>query len=415
VITVSRLRVLAFLSLLACGHSSNSAATSDAGADDDAGIPCDGSGVSKGPWVLAASDTTAKIRWESCRAGTAAGVAITPESGGAARHVDAVESSAVVSDTFHALNDYPDYAGTWYMHEAALQGLAGSTCYTYALDADATRGGRLCTTRAPGDKVRFVSIGDTNAELGDNTKNVIAHVLPFKFDFIVHGGDIQYYDSAVETWAGWFPIMQPLLSAGAFLPAIGNHEAEKQVPNELTEYTYRFFGGAGFDGTDGYYRFESGGVWFFAINTEEPLDPQSAQGQWLVTMLADAAKKPGFRFSIVNMHKPFLTCGDTGDNITAQQYFEPIFKQYKVALVLQAHMHGYERFVYNGITYVTSAGGGGLINDPNANVARTYCNTRVASGNFYHAVVFDIDANGMAGNAVDTAGQSRDMFSIAAP
>ena len=40
-----------------------------------------------------------------------------------------------------------------------------------------------------------------------------------------------------------------------------------------------------------------------------------------------------------------------------------------VPLVLQAHMHGYERFEYNGITYVTTAGGGGNIVDVNQNVA----------------------------------------------
>ena len=43
-------------------------------------------------------------------------------------------------------------------------------------------------------------------------------------------------------------------------------------------------------------------------------------------------------------------------------------------------MHGYERFEFGALTYLTAAGGGGLLGDPDENVARTYCDKRVASG-----------------------------------
>src|SRR5262249_14019918 len=149
--------------------------------------------------------------------------------------------------------------------------------------ADKSYAGRFCTARAPGDAIRFMAIGDTNPTLGDHTRNVLARTLPKNPDFIVHGGDIQYYASGFETWASWFPIMQPMLSAGAFFPAIGNHDSgQSENPDEYEQYTRRFFGNAGFDGTDAYYRFESGGVWFFSVDTEQDLTPQSAEGQWLV-------------------------------------------------------------------------------------------------------------------------------------
>ena len=406
--------------LAACGHSSSGDAP-DAAADDagsDAAIPCGPSGVSKGPWVLAVDGTSVKIRWEACRAATPSGVGVTLASGtdaggGAPLHFDATETPFVVTNTYRAPlnpNATPDYAGTWYMREAAVTGLTRGACYAYALDADSAAVGRFCTARAPGDAVRFLSIGDTNPLLGDSTKNVLAHTLSKDPDFIVHGGDIQYYESTLETWASWFPIMSPMLRQGAFFPAIGNHEDEKQNPGELAQYTSRFFGGAGFDGTDAYFRFESGGVWFFSIDTELPIDPTSVQGQWLVSELADASKKPGFRFSVVFMHRPLLTCGDTGDDLAAEQYYEPIFKQYNVPLVIQAHMHGYERFEYNGITFVTSAGGGGRMGDVNANTSRTYCNTRVASGPFFHGVVLDIATGAITGNTIDDQGAVRDTF-----
>jgi hypothetical protein len=53
--------------------------------------------------------------------------------------------------------------------------------------------GRFCTARAPGDAIRFLAIGDTNPSLGDNTTKVLLHTLPKNPDFVVHGGDIQYY------------------------------------------------------------------------------------------------------------------------------------------------------------------------------------------------------------------------------
>lgn len=397
----------------------------DAG-DDDGGIPCDGTGISKGPWVVHVDETSAVVRWEACRAGTAPGLALAPEGGGTSTHVDSTETPVVIAETFRAFNSAapPDYAGTWYAHEAKPAGLARGTCYRYTLDADASIGSsssssaRFCTARAPGDSIHFLAIGDTNPALGDSTKNVLAHVVPKNFDFAIHGGDIEYYDSFIETWALWFPVMAPLLRQGAILPAIGNHDVggkSGEPADKWTEYTARFFGGAGFDGTDSHYRFESGGVWFFAIDTEDALDPASVQYQWLTSELQNASQQPGYRFSVVYMHRPFLTCGDTGDDTGALQPLTPIFDQYKVPLVVQAHMHGYERFELPGRTFVTAAGGGGAIHDVNANASRSYCNQRVASGAFFHGVVFDVTPGKLAGTVIDDQGNVRDQFTHAVP
>lgn len=422
--------VFACAAASACGTSGGSSTPADAGAGDDSGddagaipdwCPASSPGISKGPWSLAVNGTSAKIRWEACHAGTNGDLFFSPEAGGAEQKASSTETQITITQTYRApLNTSaaPDYAGVYYTHEVALTGLTPSTCYTYRLGAlDAlTPKGRFCTARPSGEPIRFMAIGDTNPTLGDNAKKVLAATLPKKPDFVLHGGDIQYYDSTLETWAAWFPIMQPLLNAGAFFPAIGNHEDEKQSPNELNVYSLRFFGSAGFDGTDTYYRFESGGVWLFSVDTELALDPASAQGQWLVQSLEDATKKPGFRFSVVFMHKPFLTCGDTGDNPAGYTYFDPLFKQYKVALVLQAHMHGYERFeTPNGVTYVTTAGGGGNIKDVNANTSRAYCNQRVASGPYYHAMIFDVTTGTLTGTAIDGDGATKDTFTHAVP
>lgn len=413
----------------ACGSGSslasnvNADAGDEAGDEADSGIPCDATGVSKGPWTLAMTEASITIRWESCRAGAKGDVIVSQENAQApGMTVTSAESPYTVSTTYAAPlnpNAPPDLAGTYYMHDAHVTGLAPSTCYTYALAADANRKGRFCTSRNAGDPIRFLAIGDTNPSLGPATTNVLSHVLPMSPDFIVHVGDIQYYDSTVETWGSWFPLMQPMLSAGAFFPAIGNHEAEKST--EYADYVIRFFGGAGFDSPmpadsgDQYYRYESGGVWFFVLDTELPLDANADQTKWLAEELADASLKPGYRFSIVYFHKPFVTCGDTGDNPDARAVFEPMFTQYKVPLVIQGHMHGYERFTFPGLTYLTAAGGGGALGDVSANISRAECSSRTTFGRFFSGTVIDVGASTIHGVTIDDSGTTQDTFDVAVP
>lgn len=387
--------------------------------DDDAGdgaapFACDGSGVTKGPWVQAVGETHATMRWETCRPGTSNAVTVT---GGAAPSTAVAVETAVDVPVGHTapLNPSapPDVAGRYFMHEASLDGLAPSTCYDYALSADLSRAGRFCTAKPSGAPLRFVAIGDTNVGIGPMATDILSHVMPMDPDFLLHLGDIEYYDSGFDTWQLWFDVMRPALAHGAIFPAIGNHESE--TPDEYANYTLRFFAGEGFDGNDEYYDFEDAGVWFFVLDTQDATDGTSAQASWFAQRIAQVEQLPGYRMAIVYFHKPFVTCGDTGDDPVARQYFEPLFRLHKVPLVLQAHMHGYERFDFGGLTYVTTAGGGGAIGDPNKNVSRDYCNQRVASGGFFHATVFDVGASSVKGTVVDDQGVVRDSFDIPIP
>lgn len=389
---------------------SSSSTTGTAGAGG--GLQCDEPFVTKGPWALAVDGSSAKVRWEACDAAAARGIVVTPEDGGDPLTFESETETFVLGTTHEAgLNPDapPDWAGTYYIHEASLDGLSAGTCYRYELAADAARGGRFCTARPAGEPFRFIAIGDTNPALG-TTQDTVDAVLPENFDFTVHGGDVQYYDSFLETWASWFPMMQPLLSQGAFLPAIGNHESE--VDAELDEYALRFFGNAGFYGKADYYGFETGGVWFFNVNTEEAITQGSEQAIWLEQQLVAAMDQPGFRFSIVYLHRPLVTCGDSDDNVPAFEFLHPIFEATKVLFVVQAHMHGYERFAFpTGPTYITTGGGGGIIQDPSENLARAYCDARVIVGDYFHSTVFDVGEEEVSIRAIDRDGSLQDSFS----
>lgn len=412
----------AFGALAACGSKGTSGdvpPADDGGADAGAEASCPPSGVDKGPWSLAMTRTGMKVRWEACRPGTTPGIALTPEAGGAERTIPSVETKVDLTEEHTAPLNYlycpPDEPGTFYDHEVALTDLEPGTCYRYELLADRTLTGRFCTARPDGATVHWLAIGDTNPLLGPATGKVLAALLPLQPDFVVHGGDLEYYDSGLETWAGWFPAMRPLLSAGALQPALGNHEHEKD--DELEGYSLRFFGDDAFGGKTMQYRYESGGIWFHVLNTEEDFDPTSPQGNWLVSSLAEVVQKPGFRASIVVMHRPFATCGDNAQADVSRKGFAPSFTQYKVPLVIQAHIHIYERFEIDGVTYITTGGGGGLMGQDDANLSRAECALRKSSGAFFHAVDFTApsDAKEIRGKVIDEAGAVRDTFTVTLP
>lgn len=401
----------------AAGGDAGALPEEDGAATENPGPPCPPSGIAKGPLVIGMTRTSVLVRWEACRSGAAAGLTYRPVSGGADVTSPTVERPYELKERHTAVlgpaRSPDDVPGVVYMHDAAISGLVPGTCYRYELGADRALGGRFCTAQPDGGKVHFLAIGDTNPLLGDATSKLLAQVVPLGADFVVHGGDIQYYDSALETWAGWFPSMQPLLSLGAFQPALGNHELE--TPDELVDYSLRFFGYPSFGGETTWYRYESGGVWFHVLDTEQPIEPSTPQGAWLTAGLAEAAKKPGFRTSILVMHRPLVTCGDNGQNDGARKAYASTFAQAKVGLVIQAHIHGYERFEIDGLTYVTTGGGGGLIGNMDENVSRAECAMRKASGGFFHAMDVVVEGQELRASVIDEAGKTRDSFTLALP
>lgn len=384
----------------------------------DADLPCPGSGVSKGPWSLAMTRTGGRVRWEACRGDSASGIVLTPEAGGAETPVASAASMRVITKRRTApLNPAaaPDDApGTYYTHEAVLTSLTPGTCYRFSLVADRALGGRFCTSQPDGGKVHFLMIGDTNPQLGAATGNILAKTLSRAPDFVVHGGDVQYYDSKVETWNGWFPIMRPMLAQGAFMVSLGNHELELDG-EDFDDYYLRYFGDATLGGRDAYFHFESGGVHFFALNSELPLEPDSAQGKWLATQLSDASKTAGYRTSLVLMHRPWVTCGDAGENVDLRTRWASAFTQAKVAVVFQAHMHAYERFELDGFTWITTGGGGGLLGNVDENMSRTSCVNRKSKGSFFHAMDVVVEGNKLRAETIDDTGAVRDSFDVTIP
>jgi hypothetical protein len=380
----------------------------------DAGPTCEGSGIQKGPFVVAMTTTAAKVRWETCREDAANGLKVTVGSA-APRAVGGNASKFTLTKEYEAFltpKAAKDYPGPVWTHEVFIDGLQPGTCGTYALDGDTSKGGAFCTLREPSDELRFVAIGDTNPGLL-RTGPLLpqAKTATFSPDFVFHLGDIQYYDSRLETWASWFPLMQPLLSLGGFFAVLGNHEFENST--DYDEFYHRLFESKGFPGTDRWYTFESAGITFVVLDTESPMDEASLQGTWMRDTFASlAARKssPEYRGAVVGFHKPFLTCGDTYDNPTNLALWEPRFVEAGVATVFAGHMHGYERFDHGGRPWIVTGGGGGAIRDPSQNMSRSYCNERTKGAASYHLLRVRSEGTKLRMEAVDDGGIVFDTF-----
>lgn len=101
-----------------------------------------------------------------------------------------------------------------------------------------------------------------------------------------------------------------------------------------------------------YYAFSAGPARVIVLDANAPADP--AQLSFLRRELARPAK----RVRIVALHQPVYTSGIHGASPTQQRLWAPLFGSGRVALVLQGHNHMYERIERDGVTYITTSGGG---------------------------------------------------------
>ncbi|HTJ84371.1 MAG TPA: metallophosphoesterase [Polyangiaceae bacterium] len=414
------------LALAACGDDTCSTSCSDGaggsgagsassgGGGGGGGLACPASGFYHGPWVQKFDETSAVIRWDACAASDVS-ISVEPDGGGTKTTFTGSQTPGEVTTDYHGVPGVlPDWSGTYYLSEVPVTGLEPATCYRFTVDSEPERGGRFCTSRVSGDTFTLMAIGDTNPAISP-IEEMVAAELENSPDFIIHLGDIQYYSSILDSWSQWFVSMGPMLEGGAFEPCVGNHESEN--PTEYADYYDRLFADAGFDGTREYYRYHSGGIWFFSVDTE--LDMLTGpQVDWLTAELADAKTQPGFRGSIVYMHRPVISVADGGNHPDWRAFWEPTFVSNGVVLVMSGHMHGYERFLTeNSLTYVVSGGGGGLIGDVDANVD-TYpedAALRQASAAKFHTMRLEITSTTLEGTAVGEDGGALDTFSIPLP
>jgi tartrate-resistant acid phosphatase type 5 len=101
-----------------------------------------------------------------------------------------------------------------------------------------------------------------------------------------------------------------------------------------------------------YYAFSAGPARFIVLDANAPTD--AAQMAFLRRQLARSRE----RVRIVALHQPVYTSGVHPASSDQQRLWAPLFRSGRVNLVLQGHNHMYERIARDGVTYITTSGGG---------------------------------------------------------
>jgi len=193
-------------------------------------------------------------------------------------------------------------------------------------------------TPASSQKVLAAS-GTTMAAAGDwgcsdNTEKTVQNVRNLNPKLLLALGDFSYD----KTSTCWLSVMKPIESITKI--SIGNHEDSDTLLNSYLNQ---------FRLSKQYYSFDTNNVHVLIMSTEEEFEPNSDQYNFVVNDLRNAANNPDIKWIIVNMHNPFYSSpneceasGCEGDK-DFRESFHPLFDKYGVDLVLEGHVHNYQR------------------------------------------------------------------------
>ncbi|MDG2021795.1 MAG: metallophosphoesterase [Phycisphaerales bacterium] len=262
------------------------------------------------------------------------------------------------------------------IHEFRIDGLDANTKYFYEVVADAgesTLSGGVKTFRTAadrGDPFTFVAIGDTQSQPA-----VVKRIADLAFEtrpsLLVHAGDLVTTGGDKGHWTNhFFPNMRPLIERVAIMPVLGNHEQDAKL-----YYDYMSL-----PDPERWYSFSYGDADFFMIDGNRSLADRSAQLEWLEGALAESDAE--WKFAV--LHQPPWTSdsNDYGDTYkTSSKRGDPnarnitsLLEKHGVDICFSGHVHDYERtfpmvgedvvpWDEGGVIYVTTAGGGGHLED----------------------------------------------------
>jgi len=229
---------------------------------------------------------------------------------------------------------------------ARLTGLTPNTIYYFVVHDDNGTSARMYFKTLPNNPdvgITFIAGGDSRTgTILDGTDYVncrpdrqtndslVAKIRP---DFVTFNGDF-VYSGNTSYWSDWFTDWQFTLGTDGHLvpivPVMGNHEASADVYNLFDIPT-----------TNDYYSLEIGGnlLRLYSLNSELT-GCDVTQQSWLsndLQLYTGTPNEPYWKFA--QYHTPFVPHAYYTANTTLSACWAPLFQQYNVRLVCEAHAH----------------------------------------------------------------------------
>jgi hypothetical protein len=398
--------------------------------------------LTRGPYLQNGSTSAVTVRW---------------------RTSTATDSVVRYGTTAGSLTQSVSNATAKTEHELRITGLAANTTYYYSV-------GNAATTLASGTGY-FVVTAPTGAKptrvwvLGDpgtgSTTQTAVRDRYYTFTGTRHTdlwlmlGDNAYNDGTdAEYQSKMFNIYPTMFRKSVLWPTLGNHDGHSASSSSQTgpyydQHTLPKSGEAGgvASGTEAYYSFDYGNIHFVCLNSYDvSRSSTGTMANWLRSDLQANTKD----WLVAYFHHPPYSKGshnsDTESNLVEMRTnIMPILEDYGVDLVLAGHSHSYERsrFIdghygtsstFSSTTHVKQSGSGAGAGaytksaaGPVAHEGTVYAvpgsSGQTSGGTLNHpamwvslnvagSMVLDFDGNRLDALMLDSAGATRDSFSI---
>lgn len=251
------------------------------------------------------------------------------------------------------------------IHRVVLTNLIPGTTYYYAVSGSCDVYETVIPVlgKYPMSVGLTVDLGQTNVSYAS-----MAALEALDPDVILLPGDLSYSDGYPYLWDSWANLMQSLASKIPILTTTGNHEVA-MGENSLSHMARYPTPHRGSGSTNPCYYGKAVGVMnVIALCSYSGFTPESLQYQWFENYLNTSIDRDVTPWVVVIMHAPFYN-SNNGHWMEAElmrRNIEPLMYQYGVDIVLDGHIHAYERTypVYNntvdtcGTTYLNIGDGG---------------------------------------------------------
>jgi predicted phosphodiesterase len=273
--------------------------------------------------------------------------------------------------------------------------------------------------RTPGgqEPLRVGVFGDTS--FGDPATEALVQVMAsYNLDFVIDTGDIvaeiQENSGPEEAYAlKFYKTLAPLLHQLPIYTVIGNHDydsAARWQGSYFYYYAFPRFPDPGFAAPKDelqYYAFAYNQVQFLMLDSQVifGVSGRAEEEAWMAERLSD----PRFRFTIPVFHVPpfFSSAVHPTDQLPVRQFWHPVFVSAHVPLAFSGHSHHYERLEADGITYIVSGGGSGILYAPGEILPESQVYARRT-----HFVLMEIYSDRIELSAIDKEGELFDQAII---
>jgi hypothetical protein len=222
------------------------------------------------------------------------------------------------------------------------------------------------TIIAYGD-MRFTDPGNVTATSPAARRALVARIAEEKPDVVLLNGDVPWHGGDSADYSVFAAETQPWRDAHLrIFPALGNHELSQCDLQQCLENWWQAF--PELNGVRWYSAQLGTKLYVIALDSDDSLLPDSEQAHWLEAQIASLPK--GIRFVFITMHHPpvadiqtklFIDHNPRLNEIALANLLKDAARKTQAKFVVIAgHIHNYERFQQDGVTYLVSGGGGAV-------------------------------------------------------